>query len=406
MKIKNQDLDLLLFFAAFLLCVIGVFLIYSAKHNSSSPFEQTFYLKQIFWIFFGIIIAGILFFIPLRFHDIFSYVYYGIGIALLLALLVLHSSKIASARWFYFGSLAFQPSEFLKVAFVLALAKFLTYSKRSIYSFSWISIALFFVLLPFLLVLRQPDLGTSLVFLFVFFVMLFWSGVPILYLAIVVSPLLSLICGFHKLVWAVFFLLLILLLYHFRPNFLFSLGVLLINLAFGSISLLVWDNLHQYQKNRISVFLDPGIDPHGAGYQVIQSKVAIGSGGLLGKGFLHGTQTKLDFLPAQHNDFVFSVLGEEFGFLGAIILILLFSFIIFKGIQIARKARNTFASYVAIGISSIFVFQMVVNIGMALGIMPVTGLPLPFVSYGGSSMIAFWILMGLLLAIQSKWYEY
>ncbi len=403
MKIKNQDLDLLLFFAAFLLCVIGVFLIYSAKHNSSSPFEQTFYLKQIFWIFFGIIIAGILFFIPLRFHDVFSYVYYEIGIALLLALFI-----VGSSRWFSFGPFTFQPSELLKVAFVLALARFLTYSKRSIYSFSWISIALFFVLFPFLLVLRQPDLGTSLVFLFVFFVMLFWSGVPILYLALIVAPLFSLICALHPhiLIWAIFFLLLILLLYHLRPNFLFSMASLFTNLAVGSIAQLFWNNLHQYQRNRILVFLDPGVDPYGAGYQVIQSKVAIGSGGLFGKGFLHGTQTKLDFLPAQHNDFVFSVLGEEFGFLGAIILIILFSFIIFKGVQIARKARNTFASYVAIGISSIFAFQMVVNIGMALGILPVTGLPLPFVSYGGSSMITFWVLMGLLLAIQSKWYEY
>ncbi len=326
--------------------------------------------------------------------------------ALLFALLLVGSSKIGSARWFNFGFFSFQPSEFLKVAFVLALARFLTYSKKSIYSFSWISIAVFLVLLPFLVILRQPDLGTSLVFLFVFMAMLFWSGIPYLYLTIVVTPLFSLICGFNLFAWAAFFLLLIFLLYRLRPNFLFSLGALLINLATGSISLLVWNNLHQYQQNRILVFLNPGRDPYGAGYQMIQSKVAIGSGGLLGKGYLQGTQTKLDFLPAQHNDFIFSVLGEELGFMGALILIFLFSIITFKGIQIARRARNVFASYVAVGISSIFVFQMVVNVGMSLGIMPVTGLPLPFVSYGGSSMMTFWILMGLLLTIQSKWYEY
>ncbi|KPL04081.1 MAG: hypothetical protein AMJ90_02185 [candidate division Zixibacteria bacterium SM23_73_2] len=401
LKFKSQKFDLPLFLAAFLLCILSALVIYSAKHSSSSPFGNTLYLKQILWIFLGVAAASLLFFVPLRFHEVFSYVYYGVGIALLLALFVLGSS-----RWFGFGPFNFQPSEFLKVAFVLALARFFTYSKRSIYSFSWIGMALFLVLLPFLLVLRQPDLGTSLVFLFVFMVMLFWSGVPYLYVVIVVSPLVSLICGFNLFAWAVFFPLLILLLYYLRPNFLFSLGVLITNLAFGSVSLLVWNNLHQYQQSRILVFLNPGIDPHGAGYQVIQSKVAIGSGGLLGKGFLQGTQTKLDFLPAQHTDFAFSVLGEEMGFLGALVLVFIFSYIVFKGFQMARKARNLFASYVAAGIISIFAFQVVVNIGMALGIMPVTGLPLPFVSYGGSSMIAFWILLGLLLVIQSKWHEY
>jgi len=332
MRTKNQDLDLLLFLSAFLLCIIGVFLIYSAKHSSSYLSEHNLYLKQILWMVFGIIIALGLHFIPLRLHEVFSYVYYGIGIVLLLSLLIAGSS-----RWFNFGPFTFQPSELLKVCFVLALARFFTYSKRSIYSFGWMSIALFLVLLPFLLVLRQPDLGTSLVFLFVFLVMLFWSGVSVFYLAIAVSPLLSLICGFNLFAWAIFFLLLVFLLYHLRPRFLFSLGVLLINLAFGSISLLVWNNLHPYQQNRILVFLNPGIDPQGAGYQLIQSKVAVGSGGIFGKGLLQGTQTKLDFLPAQHTDFIFSVLGEETGFIGTVILLLLFSVIIVKGVQIARR---------------------------------------------------------------------
>ena len=152
--------------------------------------------------------------------------------------------------------------------------------------------------------------------------------------------------------------------------------------------------------------MDPGRDPQGAGYQIIQSKVAIGSGGLGGKGFLEGSQTKLAFLPHQHTDFVFSVLGEEFGFLGGLVVLGLFGFLIYKGIRIARKTRNTFAGNVAIGLTAAIGFQMVVNIGMTLGVMPVTGLPLPFVSYGGSSMLLSWLTLGILLAINSRWFEY
>ena len=172
------------------------------------------------------------------------------------------------------------------------------------------------------------------------------------------------------------------------------------------ITPLIWNRLHDYQKDRIIVFLDPGRDPQGAGYQIIQSKIAIGSGGLLGKGYLQGSQTKLAFLPHQHTDFVFSVLGEELGFWGSLMLLGLFSFMIIKGILIANKARNAFASNAALGITSILAFQMLVNIGMTVGFLPVTGLPMPFVSYGGSSMLSSWIVVGLLLAIHYRWYEY
>jgi rod shape determining protein RodA len=261
-------------------------------------------------------------------------------------------------------------------------------------------------LLPALLILRQPDLGTSLVFFAILIFMLFWSGVPILYLFLIVSPFISLICAFHWVAWALFFLLVVFLLYRLRLNFLLSVGFLLCNLTFGMITPLVWNRLHDYQKDRIIIFLDPGRDPQGAGYQIIQSKVAIGSGGILGKGYLQGTQTKLAFLPHQHTDFVFSVLAEEFGLLGALVLLGLFSFLIIKGTIIARKTRNAFSSNVALGITSIFAFQMLVNIGMTVGFLPVTGLTLPFVSYGGSSLLLSWILVGVLLAIHYRWYEY
>ena len=405
-KFRLRESDLTLIIVALILSAIGILLIYSAKHHSDNPAERAIYLKQIIWVLVGLSACVLVFSIPLRFYEIFSYVLYFLSLLTLVLILVVGSSKMGAARWISIGGFNIQPSEFAKIATIFPLARYLAYSKRSFHSFRWLASVIGMALLPALLILKQPDLGTSLVFFAILISMLFWSGVPLFYLFLIISPVISLICGFHPLSWAVFFLLLILLLYRLRPTFLFSVGFLLLNLAFGTVTLLAWNKLHHYQQQRIIVFLDPGRDPQGAGYQIIQSKIAIGSGGLVGKGYLEGSQTKLAFLPHQHTDFVFSVLGEEFGLLGGIILLGLFTFLIIKGILIAQKARNTFASNVAIGLSAVIGFQMVVNIGMTLGVMPVTGLPLPFVSYGGSSMLLSWVILGILLAINSRWYEY
>ena len=404
MKFRDYDFDLTLFLTALLLCILGVFLIYSAKRFV--PGEQGIYLKQIFWIISGITAMGLFFTIPIRFHEIFSYFYFAIGIVSLVGLLAFGSTKVGAIRWLQLGPFSLQPSEFMKIAFVLALAFHLSYSKRLIFCMKWLFFLFILVLLPFALVLKQPDLGTSLVFLAGFLSMSFWAGFSWLYLLFLVSPLLSLVFSFNLYIWAVFFCLFLVLLYFLKPNFVFLVGSLVINTFVGLVATLIWNKLPQYQQMRILVFLDPSMDPQGAGYQILQSKIAIGSGGLFGKGFLHGTQTKLAFLPAQHNDFVFTVMGEEFGFLGSLLLIALFVFLILKGIAIARKARSRFSRYAAFGITSIIAFQVLVNIGMVTGLIPVTGIPLPFVSYGGSSMLTFWIMIGILLAINARWNEY
>ena len=405
-KFRSREIDLTLFIVALALSVIGILLIYSAKHHSDNPAERAIYVKQIIWVMLGLFACALTFSIPLRVYEFFSYVTYFLSLFALAFILVIGSSKVGAARWISLGGFNVQPSEFAKIATIFPLARYLAYSKPSIYNFRWLASVVGMALLPALLILNQPDLGTSLVFFAILICMLFWSGVPLIHIFLIISPFVSLICGFHPLSWALFFLILIMLLYRLRPAFIFSVGFLLLNLAFGAITLLVWNRLHDYQQQRIIVFLDPGKDPQGAGYQIIQSKIAIGSGGLAGKGYLEGSQTKLAFLPHQHTDFVFSVLGEELGLLGGIILLGLFAFLIIKGVLIAQKARNTFASNLAIGLSAIIGFQMMVNIGMTLGVMPVTGLPLPFVSYGGSSMLLSWMILGLLLAINSKWYEY
>ncbi|MCK4404034.1 MAG: rod shape-determining protein RodA [candidate division Zixibacteria bacterium] len=406
LKFRSREIDLTLIIVALILSAIGILLIYSAKHHSDNPVERAIYIKQIIWVLVGLFVCALTFSIPLRFYDIFSYVIYFLCLLTLVLILLIGSSKMGASRWISIGGFNIQPAEFAKIATIFPLARYLAYSKRSIYSFRWLASVVGMALLPALLILKQPDLGTSLVFFAILISMLFWSGVPLFYLFLIISPVISLICAFHWLSWALFFLILVLLLIRLRPTAVFSVGFLLLNLAFGMITPLVWNKLHHYQKDRIIVFLDPGRDPQGAGYQIIQSKIAIGSGGLTGKGYLEGSQTKLAFLPHQHTDFVFSVLGEEFGLLGGIILLGLFTFLIIKGILIAQKTRNTFASNVAVGLSAIIGFQMLVNIGMTLGVMPVTGLPLPFVSYGGSSMLLCWVILGILLAINSRWYEY
>jgi rod shape determining protein RodA len=406
LKFRTKDFDWTVAVTALILSLIGILLIYSAKHYADVVVERGIYLRQMVWLFLSLCACAVVFFIPLRFYEIFSYVFYFVGVGMLLIILIFGSSKMGAVRWFSLGSLNLQPSEFAKIATIFALSRYLAYSKRSIYSFRWLAVVMGIALLPALLILKQPDLGTSLVFFAILISMLFWAGVPFLYLFLLISPFISLICAFHWAVWALFFLVLVFILYRSRLNFMLSVSFLLFNLAFGMITPLVWNRLHDYQKDRIIIFLDPGKDPQGAGYQILQSKIAIGSGGILGKGYLQGTQTKLAFLPHQHTDFVFSVLGEEFGLIGALVLLVLFSFLIMKGISIAHKTRNAFLSNVALGITGIFAFQMLINIGMTVGFLPVTGLPLPFVSYGGSSLLLSWILLGILLAIHYRWYEY
>ena len=223
---------------------------------------------------------------------------------------------------------------------------------------------------------------------------------------LILSPAISLVCAFHLASWVVFILVLIMMLLRSRPRFLATAAIFLLNFAVGIGTPILWRGLHEYQQKRIMVFLNPGRDPLGAGYQVIQSKVALGSGGAWGKGFLHGTQTKLAFLPAQHTDFVFSSFGEQFGFWGSLVLLALLLALILRGVKIAYMARNKFAGLMAMGATAVILFHVVVNVGVSLGIMPVTVLPLPFMSYGGSSLITNMILVGLLLNARFRWQEY
>jgi rod shape determining protein RodA len=255
---------------------------------------------------------------------------------------------------------------------------------------------------PWLLIMAQPDLGTGIVFIGIFFAMLFWSGVSWPLLVMAASPGISLVLAFSTGLWGMWFFVLLALLWWQRPAWLETTVIVGANLVMGVVAPLLWERLNPYQQNRLLVFLDPSADPRASGYHVIQSQVAIGSGGVFGKGFTEGSQKRLAFLPEQHTDFIFPVVGEELGFLGVMLALGLFTVLLLRTVRIAARSSSPFASLVAFGLTAAWFTHIVVNIGMTVGLMPITGIPLPFFSYGGSFMLACWMSVGILVLISSE----
>ena len=401
-RFVQRELDLSLIAAVLMTALIGITMIYSATYNWDLDTAGKVYQKQILWALLALSGMVLTLTIPLKFYYAFAYILYGVAIALLVLVL-----ELGDRRWFHVGPVYIQPSELAKVATVLALARYLSGRNMNLDRIRGFITPLLIVLLPALLVYKQPDLGTSLVFGAVLFPMLYWAGLRPVVLFFILSPLLALICAFSYLSLIVLVLVLASLIFLTRPRLAVIVGLITINLTVAVGAPYLWDHkLHDYQKRRILTFLNPDLDRLGASYQVTQSRVAIGSGGLHGKGFLQGTQTKLAFLPEQHTDFIFSVVGEEFGFIGALTVLALLLFIIWRAIQIATLTKSRFSSLVAVGLASILVFHIFVNVGMTIGVMPVTGLPLPFLSYGGSTLVVNMVLIGFLLNIHARRHEY
>lgn len=402
-KISNDDYTILAI--TFLLLLIGLVAIYSASYQVETPELRANFPHQLVWMLIGIILMIITILIPTSFYYIAAYWLYGFSI-LLLIITLLSGTAAPVSRWIDIGPFRFQPSEFAKIAMILALARFLSYEKRNLEKFKDIAIAFGVAFLPFMLVAKQPNLGTAIVFLGILLPVIYWAGLPTFYLFIVVIPFVVMVASFNYYTFFLAMVIIIVLLLLFRRGLAVSLIIMIFNIAVGIITPLLWNQLHVYQKHRILTFLGLEIDPKGSGYQVIQSKVAIGSGGLFGKGLFNGTQTQLRFLPAQHTDFVFSVIGEEAGFLGSLFVIILFLFLMLRGIQIASKVRNQFSALVVLGAITILGFHIIVNLGMTVGMMPVTGLPLPFLSYGGSFLIVCMILVGLIINSSIRRFKY
>ena len=399
-----KSLDLVQIFSILLLTAIGLSAIYSATYESEGSLPDL-YKKQLVMGLIGLGVCFVVVLIPPRVFYALSHLIYAFSILLLLIVLVINKGP-EPARWIRIGSLGFQPSEAAKIALIFTLARFLSERNKVITRFSTTIQSLAIIAFPASLVMIEPDLGTSTVFVFIALPMLFSAGISIMHLLMFGMPVLVLASSVSLFslipVISVFFFAMFKL--NLKPWLIIALT--LVNIAIGVSGPKVWNSLHHYQQRRILTFLNPEADPHGAGYQVIQSKIAVGSGGFSGKGFLEGTQSHLRFLPAGHTDFIFSVYSEEFGFIGSVTVIAAFFVLVFRGIVNAGRCRNRFSSLVIIGASSHFAAHALVNIGMTIGLLPVTGLPLPFLSYGGSSLILNMAVAGTMIGIALRWREY
>lgn len=352
----RKSFDPLLVILPLLIFGIGLLFLYSAAHEAQEIKGINFATRQITWALVGLLF--LIFVINVDFRRILdgAYVYYGVIVLILFILLVFGGTKMGARRWLNVGSLAFQPSEFAKLGLILTLAFFLGNNRYSMQSIKTLLASFLITGIFFILISKEPDLGSAIALLPILFAMFIAADVP---LKFILSSIFA--------------------------------GVI--------ASPLVWNLLRPYQKRRLLVFLNPNMDPLGAGYTIIQSKIAIGSGGLFGKGWMGGTQNQLNFLPERHTDFIFSVVGEEWGFVGGLALILLFCLLIIRILSVAERTNDFYGKLLVAGIAAMLSFQVIVNIAMAMGLMPVVGLPLPFISYGGSSLITSWLAIALVINV-------
>ena len=397
-----HNIDWITVLLMMILALIGWINIYSAvyneEHSSIFDFSQR-YGKQLIWIFAAIGLALVIIIIDALFFTTFAYIIYGISILSLVAVLLFGTEIAGSKSWFQFGGVAIQPAEFAKFATCLALAKYLSTFNVSLKSIRTKVIASMIILLPAGLVLLQNDTGSALVYV-VFILVLFREGLTgnILLVGVMIAVLFVVTLLVNKLYILGALILLAALLFYFmkrnRGNITILITMLVLSAGFVySVDYAFENVLEEHQKKRINVLLGKDLDLRGAGYNVHQSKIAIGSGGLYGKGFLHGTQTKYDFVPEQDTDFIFCTIGEEWGYAGSLVLIILFLILLIRLILLAERQRSDFSRIYGYGVASIIFFHFMVNVGMTIGLLPVIGIPLPFISYGGSSLWAFTILL-------------
>ncbi len=352
--------DWVFFGVVLLICAIGVINIYSA----SAPYKMAgtpYYLKQLYWLMTGLGLVVIVCSIDYHLYEDFAYWCYGLVLLLLVVVLFAGKTSMGATRWLRLGFFTLQPSEPMKIVIIMAFARYFagnpTFNGLRLKDLGY---PMLFLAAPALLIMKQPDLGTAILVILVVSSMLFyvrvrWSSIIILALAAVPAIYL----GWH---------------YYLRD----------------------------YQKNRIFNFISPERDPLGSGYHIIQSKIAVGSGGLAGKGFLQGTQTQLRFLPEQHTDFAFSVFAEEWGFIGCLLVIMLYLVLIMWGLHVASRCNDRFGSLLAVGVTAMLFWHIIINMGMVIGLFPVVGVPLPFFSYGGTSMVTSMIGAGILFNVSMR----
>jgi len=382
---------------------MGVAVLYSAGQTDVPTVAARLWERQLMFLGLGVLGAIVVSRLSPRLLEWATPALYGLGLALLALTLVVGTGAGTAAgtrSWLAVGGMRVgQPSEAAKLVVILMLARHLAGRREAPATLWQIVPAAAIVGAAFLLVGLQPDLGSAIVFVGILFAMLFWAGVRPLLLLLLASPLLSLLFAFSTLSWGIWIAVLTVVLLWQRPYVLEGLTVWLVNVGMGIMALSLWNRLAPYQQNRLLSFLNPEVDPRATGWHIIQSKVAIGSGGLLGKGFTEGTQKRLAFLPEQATDFVYSVVGEEFGFLGVLASLVLFGIFLSLLLRIASRATDPFASLAVFGIAGMFFIHVLENVGMTVGLMPITGIPLPFFSYGGSFLLTCCLALGIALRV-------
>ncbi|TVR03810.1 MAG: rod shape-determining protein RodA [Spirochaetaceae bacterium] len=427
--------DVYLTVATISLLLIGILFVYSSGFNATGQMITREYVRQIIWASTGLVLLVTVAFVD--YSVIKPWVGYLYGLGLLLIVLTLMFGRVVNGAraWIGIGILGIQPSEFVKIATILVFALFLEQVGAKIQRIPYLLLGSALFLLPFGLILLQPDFGTAAVFFPVFLVMCFFAGAKIRHLVFIAGTALLVLVFTMLPAWEIYiygrripafevfssvrlkiFVLLGigavclvsvagLVLLKRRYFYWIAYGTVIVGLALGA-SLGTRAVIRDYQLMRLVVFMNPYVDPRGSGWNVIQSITAVGSGGISGKGFLQGTQSHFHFLPEQSTDFIFAIVAEEWGFLGALVVFSLFLLILFRGLYIATVAKDRFAGFVATGVVALFMTHFLVNVGMAIGLMPVAGIPLLFVSYGGSSMWAGLIGIGLLMSIYHHRYRY
>jgi len=403
--IRKTIADYPLAMIALLLTAFGIAVVYSAGQTDvPSAAVQAAWLRQLTWLGLGLTAFMVTTRLSVRFFEWAALPAYLLAIGLLVVTLVFGSgggTAKSMSGWLTIGGVRLgQPSELAKIAVALMLAKVLASYRVTPKSLVDLIKPAIVVLIPWLLVMKQPDLGTGLVFIGLFFAMLFWTGVSGTLLLLAASPVISLVLAGSTGLWITWFIVLCVAIWIYKPFVAEAVVLIVANLTMGVAAPIIWTQvLKEHQRERLLVFLDPARDPKASGYQMAQSKIAIGSGGWTGKGYTQGSQKRLAFLPEQHTDFIFAVVGEELGFLGVAAALTLFLFLFLRVIRVATRATDSFSSLVAFGLAGSWFVHVIINVGMTINLMPITGIPLPFFSYGGSFMITCGLALGLVLRV-------
>ncbi len=360
-----KDFDWGFLIAAIMLSMIGMMTIYSATRPLLDAEQQSFYLKQLNWIILSLVCFFLMLSLDYRWLIRFAYPFFISGFILLVLVLFVGRKGMGAQRWIDLGFLSFQPSEFFKIFFIAAISRYLSGLEQGVkLGINQLSkTAAGFLVIPLILVLKQPDLGTALILLFIFTAMILTAGIEkkILVTAVIIGLIAAPLAG----------------------KFL-------------------WGGLKDYQRNRIIAFIDPQADPQGIGYHITQSKVSIGAGGFLGKGYTKGTQGPYRFLPEKHTDFIFSIFAEEWGFLGSVVLFLFYIYIIWRGFDTAKSSRDIEGTYLSLGVTYMFSFYFIINVGMTLGLVPVVGIPLPLMSYGGTALLSNFLALSIIENVRMR----